>query len=76
MAWLLSGDVPGRGDGAGVTVSSLVTDGCTHPVPHLWRRAAMMWGLDGGRAVALDDPIAAARFRAEEVEAWRDAGIY
>jgi len=26
--------------------------------------------------VALDDPIAAARFVAEEVELWRDAGIY
>jgi GAF domain-containing protein len=32
--------------------------------------------LDGGHTVALDDPIAAARFAAEEVEAWRDAGIY
>ena len=30
--------------------------------------------LDGGHTVALDDPIAAARFLAEEVEFWRDAG--
>jgi PAS domain S-box-containing protein len=32
--------------------------------------------LDDGRTVALDDPIAAARFVAEEVEFWRDTGIY
>ena len=32
--------------------------------------------LDAGHTVALDDPIAAARFAAEEVEFWRDAGIY
>jgi PAS domain S-box-containing protein len=36
----------------------------------------MMSRLDGGHTVALDDPIAAARFLAEEVEAWRDSGIY
>src|SRR5204863_8113202 len=32
--------------------------------------------LDAGNPVALDDPIAAARFVAEEVEFWRDAGAY
>src|SRR5258705_1238376 len=32
--------------------------------------------LDAGHTVALDDPIGAARFAAEEVEFWRDAGIY
>src|SRR5207244_8162225 len=31
---------------------------------------------DGSHTVALDDPTAAARFLAEEVEFWRDAGIY
>ena len=36
----------------------------------------MMARLDAGHTVALDDPIAAARFAAEEVEFWRDAGIY
>ena len=35
-----------------------------------------MTRLDAGHTVALDDPIAAARFAAEEVEFWRDAGIY
>jgi two-component system NtrC family sensor kinase len=50
--------------------------GFTQPVPRLPRRSSMMSRLDGGHTVALDDPIAAARFLAEEVEAWRDAGIY
>ena len=50
--------------------------GFSHAVPILSRRSSMMSRLDGGHTVALDDPIAAARFLAEEVEAWRDAGIY
>ena len=50
--------------------------GFTHAVPVLSRRSSMMSRLDAGHTVALDDPIAAARFLAEEVEAWRDAGIY
>jgi len=50
--------------------------GCTQPAPRLSRRSSMMPRLDGGHTVALDDPIAAARFLAEEVEAWRDAGFY
>ncbi len=33
-------------------------------------------GLGSGHTVALDDPIAASRFAAEEVEFWRDAGLY
>jgi PAS domain S-box-containing protein len=50
--------------------------GFAHRVPGLSRRSSMMSRLDGGHTVALDDPIVAARFLAEEVEAWRDAGIY
>ena len=42
----------------------------------LGRSSSFMARLDGGHTVALDDPIAAARFLAEEVESWRDAGIY
>lgn len=45
-------------------------------VPTLARGSSFMTRLDAGRTVALDDPIAAARFAAEEVEFWRDAGIY
>jgi len=46
------------------------------PVPTLSRRSSLMARLDAGETVALDDPIAAARFEAEEVEFWRDAGIF
>jgi PAS domain S-box-containing protein len=45
-------------------------------VPTLSRRSSLMPRLDAGETVALDDPIAAARFEAEEVEFWRDAGIF
>jgi PAS domain S-box-containing protein len=46
------------------------------PVPKLSRRSSMMARLDAGHSVALvDDPTTAARFQAEEVEFWRDAGI-
>ena len=50
--------------------------GFTQPVPHLPRASSMMSRLDAGHTVALDDPIAAARFVAEEVEFWRDAGTF
>jgi two-component system, NtrC family, sensor kinase len=50
--------------------------GFAQPVPVLPRATSMMGRLNGGHMVALDDPIAAARFAAEEVEFWRDAGIY
>jgi two-component system, NtrC family, sensor kinase len=45
-------------------------------VPQLARASSLIPRLDAGHTVALDDPIAAARFVAEEVEFWRDAGIY
>ncbi|HWF83522.1 MAG TPA: ATP-binding protein, partial [Vicinamibacterales bacterium] len=38
--------------------------------------SSMLSRLNGGHTVALDDPIAGARFLAEEVELWRDAGIF
>jgi two-component system NtrC family sensor kinase len=50
--------------------------GFAQPVPRLPRSSSMMARLDGAHTVALDDPIAAARFVAEEVEFWRDAGTY
>ena len=50
--------------------------GFTDPVPRMSRRSSMMARLDAGHTVALvDDPTTAARFEAEEVEFWRDAGI-
>jgi PAS domain S-box-containing protein len=50
--------------------------GFSQPVPRLTRNSSFVDRLDGGHTVALDDPIAAARFAAEEVEFWRDQGIY
>jgi two-component system, NtrC family, sensor kinase len=49
--------------------------GVTGGLPRLTRSSSMMARLHAGHTVALDDPIAGARFLAEEVEAWRDAGI-
>jgi PAS domain S-box-containing protein len=45
-------------------------------VTRLARDSSFMSRLDAGRTVALDDPMAAAWFAAEEVEFWRDQGIY
>src|SRR4051794_9544886 len=50
--------------------------GFSQPVPRLTRISSFVDRLDGGHTVALDDPIGAARFAAEEVEFWRDQGIY
>jgi two-component system, NtrC family, sensor kinase len=45
-------------------------------VPPLPRASSFVPRLDTGHTIALDDPIVAARFSAEEVEFWRDRGIY
>jgi signal transduction histidine kinase len=45
-------------------------------VPQLPRSASFISRLDAGHTVALDDPIAAAWFAAEDVEFWRDLDIY
>jgi two-component system NtrC family sensor kinase len=49
--------------------------GDAHP-PALARRSAVGTRLEGGHVVALDDPTAVGRFAAEEIEFWRDAGLY
>ena len=56
--------------------ASIADFGFSRPVPRLSRNSSFVARLDAGHTVALDDPIAAARFAAEEVEFWRDAGIY
>ena len=77
MALMLAAGDPGdAGDDQRGDFSAIGAYGFTQAVPLLPRRSSMMSRLDGGHTVALDDPIAAARFQAEEVEAWRDAGIY
>jgi signal transduction histidine kinase len=50
--------------------------GFQQPVPILARSSSFVARLDTNHTIALDDPIAAARFAAEEVEFWRDHGIY
>ena len=55
--------------------TSIGDDGFTEGVPSLARASSFVSRLDAGYTVALDDPTAAARFSAEEVEMWRDAGI-
>jgi two-component system NtrC family sensor kinase len=46
-----------------------------HP-PALPRRSGIGGRLGAGRSVALDDPMAVSRFAVEEIEFWRDAGLY
>jgi PAS domain S-box-containing protein len=68
---LASGDSDRMGD-----FTSIGDYGFPQPVPRLSRTSSLAARLDGGHTVALDDPSAAARFVAEEVEFWRDAGTY
>ena len=49
--------------------------GNSHP-PALPKRSAIGRRLVGGHIVALDDPAAVGRFPVEEIEFWRDAGLY
>jgi len=46
-----------------------------HP-PALAKRSAIGRRLADGHIVALDDPAAVGRFAVEEIEFWRDAGLY
>ena len=49
--------------------------GDAHP-PALPKRSRLGARLCDGHVVALDDPMAVGRFPAEEIEFWRDAGLY
>jgi PAS domain S-box-containing protein len=69
MALMLADDR--RGD-----FESIGEFGFPQRVPQLLRSSSLFTGLERGTTVALDDPIAAAWFAAEEVEFWRDHGIY
>jgi PAS domain S-box-containing protein len=44
--------------------------------PALAQRSGIGSRLLGGYVVALDDPMAVSRFAVEEIEFWRDAGLY
>jgi PAS domain S-box-containing protein len=49
--------------------------GDAHP-PALPKKSAIGVRLAHGQVAALDDPTAVGRFAAEEIEFWRDAGLY
>jgi two-component system, NtrC family, sensor kinase len=49
--------------------------GDAHP-PALPRRSGIGARVTSGHIVALDDPTAVGRFAVEEIEFWRDAGLY
>jgi len=49
--------------------------GDLHP-PALHRMSGVGSRLSEGHIVALDDPVAVSRFAVEEIEFWRDAGLY
>jgi PAS domain S-box-containing protein len=49
--------------------------GDAHP-PALPKRSGIGERLVSGHRVALDDPMAVGRFSAEEIEFWRDSGLY
>jgi PAS domain S-box-containing protein len=49
--------------------------GDAHP-PAMAKKTDIGARLAAGHVVALDDPVAVGRFTAEEIEFWRDAGLY
>ncbi len=44
--------------------------------PAILQRSGLGLRLAGGNIVALDDPMAVSRYAVEEIEFWRDAGLY
>jgi PAS domain S-box-containing protein len=68
MAFLLAND---QGE-----FDALHLDGFENGVPRLVTTTGIGGRVSAGQTVRLDDPLAAARFTVEEVEFWRDAGVY
>jgi two-component system NtrC family sensor kinase len=68
MAFLLATD---EGD-----FEALAQEGCDNAPPKLAAASGIGSRLQGGHTVRLDDPLAATRFTAEEIEFWRDQGLY
>ena len=50
--------------------------GFTVPPPGLSRRSGLGGRLDAGHTVALDDPLSVRRFTDDEIEFWRDWGLF
>ncbi|HUU33629.1 MAG TPA: ATP-binding protein, partial [Vicinamibacterales bacterium] len=63
------------GSGYG-TFEAIRHDGFDRQPPEITRGSAVATRLAEGHVVRLDDPMAAARYPAEEVEFWRDAGLF
>ncbi len=55
---------------------ALHVDGLEEGMPRLRSASGIGGRVAVGQSVRLDDPLAATRFTAEEVEFWRDAGAY
>ncbi len=68
MAFLLTTD--------GGDFESLAAEGFDAPPPKLAAASGIGSRLHAGHTVRLDDPLAATRFTAEEIEFWRDQGLY
>ncbi len=68
MAFLLASDA---GD-----FDLMRQEGLDTAPPRLASGSAIGSRLHAGHTVRLDDPLAATRFSAEEIEFWRDAGVY
>jgi two-component system, NtrC family, sensor kinase len=54
----------------------LRTSGFDVPPPRLRQQSGIGGRLSSGHAVRLDDPLAVGRFTVEEVDQWRDAGVF
>lgn len=68
MAFLLASDA---GD-----FDPIRQEGFESAPPRLLGNSGIGGRLHGAHTVRLDDPLAATRFTAEEIEFWRDAGVY
>lgn len=68
MAFLLAND---SGD-----FDPIRQEGFEGSPPQLLGNSGIGGRLQGAHTVRLDDPLAATRFTAEEIEFWRDAGVY
>ncbi len=62
-----------RGDFRAIRATGFSSDG---PPPPLSRSSALGMRLQGGYTVVLDDPALARRFPVEEVNFWREFGVY
>jgi PAS domain S-box-containing protein len=64
-----------RGDD-GSDYAPLRSYGFVGAPPRLQASSGIGGRLDGGQVVALDDPLTVRRFAADEVDYWRDRGVY